>query len=138
MGVERRHAKSIDRDDLADSGVESIKRNSDGTIINSQVATHTQTGITGTHTFTTTTGEAFHSSSTFSWTTAGTMTTGKVVLSRNGSAVTSSTGITTTGTISTRQTFTERGGVTWTLSATAGGGTLNITAGTISREDTRG
>lgn len=130
--------ESVRREDLATSGVESIRRNAAGQIQFQQVATHTNTGITGSHTFQTTiTGRAFAENVNASVTTSGTPGAGTLQILRNGSAV-ASTPATTTVATSTSQTFNAVASPTWTIQVTGvTGGTVNLTAGTISREDTR-
>lgn len=140
MGLQRRGGRSIERRDLADSGVEAIKRNATGSVIHQQVAQFTGTaltGITGTQTTKTTTQRAFASSVNAVFTTSGTPTAGTVFIARGGTNVTTAAA-TTTATISTTGTFTSAP-ATWTIGATAvAGGTVNINTATISREDTRG
>lgn len=140
MGVDRRSGRSVRREDLEDSGIESIKRGAGGSIQYQNVASYTGTtltGITGTSTTTTQTGRAFASSVNAVFTTSATPTAGTVLIARNGTNVTTAAA-TTSATISTTATFTETA-VTWTVGATnVGGGTVNINSATISREDTRG
>lgn len=129
--------ESVRRVDLANSGVGSIRRDANGSVVFQQVATHTQTGITGTHTFqTTTTARAFAEDVQASVTTSGTPGAGSLQILRNGTAV-ASTAATTTANTGTTQTFDGAASPTWTVQVTGvTGGTVNLTAATISREDT--
>lgn len=132
--------RAVEKDDLADSAVEAIRRNATGNIQHTQVAQFTGTtltGITGTSTTQTSTARAFASSVQAIFTTSATPTAGTVFVARNGTNVTTAAA-TTSATISTTGTFTETA-VTWTVGATAvAGGTVNINTATISREDERG
>lgn len=116
MGVRRIHGRSIRREDLADSGLESIKRDSSGAVQFTQVGTASATGVSGTATSTVTqtqTGRHFVSNATVKVTeaTAGTAT---VTLKRGAATVKKLSGITTTTSFTTQNTFTSTG-ITWSL-----------------------
>lgn len=125
------------RDDLADSGVESIQRDSSGAIVHTAVGSTATTGVTGSTTLSqTAAARQFASAASISVTEggAGTVT---LTLSRNGAAVFTSSSITTTTTLTTQNTFTASS-VTWSLAISVSAGTWSVSSWTQSVEASRG
>lgn len=148
MGLERRNARSIGREDVEVGVYEGVKRDASGNIqfasVDSQTNVTTGTTLTGTGdqvstTLTTAVSRAMASSATVVASTAGTVTNGTVKLKRNGTTLTSATSaaLSTGTTLNQSSTFTSTP-ATWTLAITGvGGGTVTVTSYTVSKEDSR-
>lgn len=137
MPMQQWGGRDTTRRDLADSGVESIRRDTSGAIVHTTVGSTNVTGVTGSTTLSLTSAARHFASAASISLTEGAAGTVTVTFSRNGSAVFTSSSITTTTTLTTQNTFTASS-VTWSLGVSVSAGTWTVSSWTQSVEDSRG